>query len=161
RNMQSQFGAFAPLSGDPGTGANETATRTAILRDQAMSMFAPTLELKAEVDVATAQKVLKLYQKHWTGKRFYYTKGQYDDFEGNYFESCDIQGDMLVVAVPGSWMPRADGEKRAAAIEAGTWGGIPLGIFNPQLNPKLRKFLLDEYGLAFDADTIGPDYRKQ
>jgi hypothetical protein len=159
-NMQSMFAAFSAMMGDS-EGRSDPAARTAILRDQATQMHGPSLELKAEADVETGQKGLALYQRNWRGKRFYYSKGLYDDYEGHYFEKADIMGDFEWEAKQGSWMPRGDGERRAAVIEAGNWGGLPLGVFNPQLPPKLQRYLLEEYGLTFDAGDVGPDYRKQ
>lgn len=153
RNMQSMFASFATVSGE-GDVDVKTATGMAILRDQAIQQFGPMLELKAGVDVKTAQIVMKFYQKHWLGTRFYYTKGAYDDNEGTYFEKADIQGDFLITAKEGSYMPRSDAERRATAMEA-----VEKGVF--ALPPKLRRFLLDEMGISFEIDDVAPDYRKQ
>ncbi|MGA9771680.1 MAG: hypothetical protein WBV94_21800 [Blastocatellia bacterium] len=162
RNMQSMFAAFAAFTGDS-EGRGDPATRTAILRDQAVQMHGPSLEIKAECDVRTTEIVLKLYQKHWSGVRFYYTSGQYDDNEGQYFSRADVQGDFITEAVPGSWRPSSEGDRQARTAEAGMWGGLPGGIFNPEIRsqPKLFEFLLEEFGLSFDAGDVGPDYRKQ
>jgi hypothetical protein len=162
RNQQHMFSAFASLMGDS-EGRSEPATRTAILRDQATQMHASPLELKEECDAATALRVVRLYQQHWTGRRFYYLKGEYDDAEGKYFERADLQGDFEAVAKRGSAMPKGEGERRAAVIEASNFGSLPAGIFNPQFQamPKLQRFVLDELGITFDVSEVAPDYRKQ
>lgn len=162
RNMQAMFAAFAAMTGDS-EGVSDPATRTAILRDQAIQMHGPMLELKAEADVRTTEIVLKHKQQNWVGVQFYYTQGQFDDEEGKYFGASDIRGDYELWAVPGSSQPASEGERRATIIDAGQWGGLPGGIFNPQVQaqPKLHNFLLEEYGLSFDAGDVAPDYRKQ
>ncbi len=158
--MQKQFSAFASLTGDS-EGRGDTATRTAILRDQAVQMHASPLELREQVDVAMAMRVVWLYQRHWTGTRMLFIKGEYDNDEAKLFSRADLQGDFEATAKRGSSLPRGEGERRAAVIEAGQWAGVPGGIFNPVWPAKLRKFVLEELGIQFDVDEAAPDYRKQ
>jgi hypothetical protein len=161
RNMQKMHSAFASLMGDS-EGRGDPATRTAILRDQAIEMHASPLELKEEVDAGSARRVVRLYQEHWDGNRLVFTKGDYDDEEGKFFSRADVQGDFEAVAVRGSSTPRGDAERRAAVVEAAGFGNIPGGLFNEQAwKPKLRRFALTEMGLQYDVDDAGPDYRKQ
>ena len=159
-NMNKMNATFPAMNGDS-EGRAETATRSMILRDQSTSLHGPALELKAETDVRSNIIGIKLFQANWVGRRFYYTKGQYDDYEAEYFEKSHIEGDFEVTAKPGSHVPRSDGEKRAATIEAGQWGQLPMGVWNPQVPPQLRAFLLAEYGLSYELDDVAPDYRKQ
>ena len=158
--MQKQFSAFNSVTGDQ-SGPEETATGRAILRDQSVQMHASPLELREAVDVGMATRVVRLYQKHWTGTRVLFTKGEYDNDEAKTFSRSDLQGDFEAVAKRGSSLPRGEGERRAAVIAAAEWGGVPGGIFNPVWPPKLRRFILEELGIQFDVDEAAPDYRKQ
>jgi hypothetical protein len=160
QTMQQQFAAFAAFRGDS-EGRAETATRTAILRDQAREQHASPVELKEEVDARSSMLRLKLYQANWQGTRVFFSKGEYDDLEAQYFERSDIQGDLIAVARRGSGMPRGESERRAAAIEAGTWGQLPGGVWNQAVPQRVRKFVLEELGIYHDLDEIAPDYRKQ
>jgi len=161
-NMQHQFSAFDAFVGDSG-GRSEPATRTAILRDQNNILHGPTLDLKAEADMHTTEIVLREKQKNWVGVQYHFMGGQYDDQEGQWFGRSDIQGDFELWEVPGSSEVQSVADQRATIIDAGNWGSLPGGIFSDPVRsqPKLFNYLLEQYGLSFDAGDVAPDYRKQ
>lgn len=159
RDMQASFGAFAAVSGMPDVNVS-TATGMAILRDQALGFLGPPLELRGEVDVEWAYQVLKLIQKNMVGKR-YMTYGKYDDIEGQWFESSDIRTDFVITQIPGSWFPVSDFDMRQRAIELATFGGLPLGIWNPSWSPEVRTYVLERWNMPVGLNETEPDERKQ
>lgn len=158
--LEELFSAYAAFNGQPMPGS-QTASEVLALRDQSAEPHDSPLELKSQCDIRTEEIVTREFQRNHEGMQWLITGGQYDDWEGQFFSAQDIQGDFELRAKPGSWSPRPDAEERAAAIEAGAWGGFQGGIFNPEVPPKLRRFMLEKYNLNFEADDVARDYRKQ
>jgi hypothetical protein len=154
-------GAFSSLGTSEGSAAPSTATGLAIVRDAALSHLAPFLELKSEADITMARQWLKLIKKYQIGSRSITTAHDYTDLEKKYFSSSDITEDLDINIRPGSVAPRTDLELRNDVLEAMNAGGLPLGIFNPQMPQKLRRLLADRYNIPFDADETAADERKQ
>lgn len=159
RDMQSQFGSFSVSSGMPDINV-ATATGMAILRDQALGFLGPPLELRGEVDVQWAYQVLELLQENMVGKR-YLTFGKYDDIEGQWFEASDVRTDFIITQIPGSWFPVSDFDMRQRMIELSTFGGLPMGIWNPTWPTTVRDYVIEKYGVPVNLSSTQADERKQ
>lgn len=154
-------GAFSSLGSGEGAGAPDTATGLAIVRDAALSHLAPFLELKSEADILMARQWLKLIKQYQVGTRTIATTSDYTELERKHFAASDLDVELDINIRPGSVAPRTDLELRNDVLEAMNAGGLPLGIFNPQMPQRLRRLLADRFNIPFDADETAADERKQ
>lgn len=154
-------GAFSSLGSTEGSGAPDTATGLAIVRDAALSHLAPFLELKSEADILMAKQWLKLIKKYQVGARTIASTSDYTELEKKHFSAADLETELDISIRPGSVAPRTDLELRNDVLEAMNAGGLPLGIFNPEMPTRLRRLLADRYNIPFDADETAADERKQ
>lgn len=159
QSMEGHSGAFGPITGAPGN-TSEPATRTAILRDQAVGLLAPMLQIKGQMEVDEAYLVLRHYQQV-PGRILLYSQGEYDDEEAQWLETADIAGEFRVRVKDGSWQPRSAAEVRAAIGEASVFGNLQGGVYNPAIPQKARDEILESLNLSFIMDDVAPDKRKQ
>ena len=161
RDMQVEAGgAFAPQAGIPETD-NPTARGKIIMRDAAVAMLAPKLQLKAQVEIATAQQQLRLVGRFELMPYYASRLSGYADFELEAFEQCNPDCDLVITARAGSEMPISEDDRRNDLNLALTMGGLPGGIFNPNIPEKIRKLALERLNLPLDVDQTSPDERKQ
>lgn len=152
-------GAFNSMMS--GGQAPSTATGLAIVRDAALSHLAPHLDLKGEADVKMVKQWLRLLKKYQVGERAIFNTSDYVELEQRYFNSSVLDEELDVTIRPGSLAPRTDLERRNDVIEALAVGGLPMGVFNPQVPVRLRRLLEERFNLPFDADDAAADERCQ
>jgi hypothetical protein len=75
------------------------------------------------------------------------------------FEQCDIDADLEIKARPQSWIPRSVLEQRGDLEAALLMGGLPLGIFNPEIPRSIRRLGLELLNLPSQAEQVGADER--
>lgn len=138
-----------------------TATGLAIVRDAALSHLAPHLDLKGEADVKMVNQWLRLIKQYQIGDRVIFNSSDYVELETRYFKSADLEHELNITIRPGSLAPRTDLERRNDLIEAMAVGGLPMGIFNPQMPYRLRRLLEERFNIPFDADESAADERVQ
>ena len=152
-------GAFNTASGVGDSEAN-TATATAILRDQALSMMLPQLVRKSEADIATGLKWLRIIKRFDLYEVYFKRISMYSEFELKQARSLDPDYDLIIEPRVGSILPQSELEKLQSFEKAASLGGIPGGIFNVQVFPEhIRRLLCDYLNLPFEADKSQVDQR--
>lgn len=161
RDMQIEAGgAFAPQAGMPDAD-NPTARGKIIMRDAAVALLAPKLQLKAQIEVVSAQQMLRLISKH-SLMGYYATRlTEYAEFEVEAFDQCNPDSDLVITARAGSEMPISEDDRRNDLQLALTMGQLPGGIFNPAIPENIRKLALERLNLPLESDQTSPDERKQ
>lgn len=159
-DMTDQSGAYLSMSGgvDPKI---QTATGMAIARDSGIGNLAPSLAIKANVEMEWGKQVLIIFQQN-----------SYDDYEaysgllGNYsiaeakaFAECDIETDIEIIAEAGSWMPRTDLEIRQDFLAFLSYGGLPLGFANPEIPQEIREKAESLFRVPVEFNKLQPDIR--
>lgn len=152
-------GAFNTASG-VGEPEASTATATAILRDQALSMLLPKLTRKTEIEIATGRKWLRIIRDYDLYEAYFSRISQFSEFEIEQARQLDPEYDLIITPRPGSLMPQSEMEKLAALDRAGQMGGVPGGIFNRQVFPDhIRRLVCDYLNVPFVADKSQADER--
>jgi hypothetical protein len=151
REMQSASKGFSGVTGAPDVKqiGGDTATGMSLMSQNARSMRAPELALRAAGNIRWAEQVLKLFKENATDARYIPFNGKTGGAEGAWFKGSDIDGDFFVTAKPRSWVPKGELDRRGdlmGALQA--VGGIQGLAMVAQQMPKL----LAEISEVFDVD---------
>jgi hypothetical protein len=151
-------GAFSTASGLPDVHTN-TLGGMQIQRDQALAQHVSKLNRKAEADVKTGKQQLRVVKKHNLAQYYFPRLSDFSEYELQMFEQCDIDADLEIKARPQSWIPRSVLEQRGDLEAALLMGGLPLGIFNPEIPRSIRRLGLELLNLPSQAEQVGADER--
>ncbi len=151
-------GAFSTASGLPDVHTN-TLGGMQIQRDQALAQHVSKLNRKAEADVKTGKQQLRVVKKHNLAQYYFPRLSDFSEYELQMFEQCDIDVDLEIKARPQSWIPRSVLEQRGDLEAALIMGGLPLGIFNPQIPRSIKRLGLELLNLPSQAEQMGADER--
>ena len=161
RDMQLEGGgAFSPQPGMPDAD-NPTARGKIIMRDAAVAMLVPKLQLKAEVEIATATQQLRLIHAYDLMEYYAGRGAEYAQYELEAFRALNPDCDLIITARAGSEMPVSEDDRRNDLEMALTMGQLPGGIFNPAVPPEIRKLAMERLNLPLETDHQSPDERKQ
>lgn len=153
-------GAFTPNPGMPDSN-NPTARGKLIMRDAAVAMLTPKLQLKAELDIETAQQYLRACQQFELFDYYANRISDYAEFELATLKKLNVDRDLVISGRAGSEMPISEDDRRNDLDLALTMGGLPGGIFNPEMPLEVRKLALERLNLPLETDKINPHKRKQ
>ena len=161
RDMQLEGGgAFSPQPGMPDSD-NPTARGKIIMRDAAVQMMIPKLQLKAETEIGTAIQTLRLVHRYELMDYYAGRGAEYAQYELQAFKELNPDRDLIVTARAGSEMPVSEDDRRNDLELALTMGQLPGGIFNPAIPPEIRKLAMERLNLPLETDHTSPDERKQ
>lgn len=135
---------------------NETATGAQIAAANSQSLFAPMLELKAEVDRQSAAVLVKLFQKHCGFERFVSLAGKRGAADGMWMDAANLDADVQCEVVPESYLPNTNLDRRQK-LEAFLLaiGGFPNVKLAQEENPGLFEYMVS----AYDIDLGAQDYK--
>lgn len=153
-------GAFTPNPGMPESN-NPTARGKLIMRDAAVAMLTPKLKLKAEIEVETARQYLRMAQRFELFDYYATRVSDYVEFELETLKRLNVDRDLVISGRQGSEMPISEDDRRNDLDLALSMGGLPGGIFNPEIPANVRKLALERLNLPLDTDQSNPHKRKQ
>jgi len=151
-------GAFSTASGLPDVHTN-TLGGMQIQRDQALAQHVSKLNRKAEADLKTGIQQLRIVKKHNLAQYYFPRLSDFSEYELQMFDKCDIDIDLEIKSRPQSWIPRSVLEQRSDLEAALVMGGVPFGIFNPQVPRVVRQMGLELLGLPSVTEQMGADER--
>lgn len=151
-------GAFSSASGLPDVHTN-TLGGMQIQRDQALAQHISKLNRKAEADVRTGLQQLRIVKKHNLAQFYYPRLSDFSEYELQQFNECDLDADLDVRHREGSQYPRSALEQRGNLEAALMMGGMPLGVWNPEMPRSVRKLALELLNLPTESEQIGADER--
>lgn len=149
--IQAKIGSFSNSSGAPDIDIS-TATGIKLLREASVALIAMALMLKAQVDVEWGQQILELAQENWIFPHPVVTQTEYGATETKWFTQADLETELEVTYEEGSVTPRSEIEKRNDLLEALNPANIPLGPWNEQIPPEVRRLLAETFGIPFNSD---------
>src|SRR5262245_49964134 len=160
--MQFYGHTFSQISGAPEVGAGmvggDTATAFQGMQGAAQAMRGPELALRGAGNVVWKSILFRSFQKYAVYKQCVTIEGQHGEQEMAWFQGSDIDREFALELKPRSWVPRneMDRQRNFAA-----WLGIGNGIMlNPQLNPRMRHYSAEAFGIPNDViDTYEDDVR--
>jgi hypothetical protein len=121
--MQGQIGSFSgtPLGMPDIKSVQNTAAGMAMWREQTTNRFWPMLSVRADaLDRRQALQFLKNDQRYLTPKQCEKIKGDYGSDAVKAFLSCDLENDLIIEVVEGSYIAVPESVKKADAIEYST-----------------------------------------
>lgn len=135
-SMQNKIGAFS--GGAAGLADaqkwGDTATAISIKRDLAVGRFAPDLELMADnLDRKQAIQFLKNEQRFFTPEQWKRVQGDYNEAAVKGFLECDIERDLVISIVPGSYMPKSESQTLSRLSNWAQIAPILMQMGNPEL----------------------------
>lgn len=151
-------GAFSTASGLPDV-HTDTLGGMQIQRDQALAQHVSKLNRKAEADVKTGKQQMRIVKKHNLAQFYFPRLSDYSEYELKLFEQCDIDADLEIKARPQSWIPRSVLEQRGDLEAALVMGGLPLGIFNPEIPRAIKRLGLELLNLPSVGEQMAADER--
>lgn len=135
---------------------NKTATGAQLAKTNADSIFAPMLNLKAEVRTSTAKNTLGLFNKHFKGVTKYFPYGQTTTGQhiGGYVKGEDIDCEINFTVVRNSEQPKTSYDRQADFVNmlnaSGQSGGYTV---LKQSEPKLAQALLKTFDIDIDDNV--------
>lgn len=135
---------------------NRTATGAQLAKTNADSIFAPMLQLKGEVRIATAENTLRLYNRHFQGVAKYFSFGESSSGQhiGDYLKGEDVDCEIKFTVVRNSEQPKTPYDRQADFVNmlaaAGQSGGYDM---LKQQDPKLAQALLKTFDIDIDDNT--------
>lgn len=151
-------GAFSTASGLPDV-HTDTLGGMQIQRDQALAQHVSKLNRKAEADVKTGKQQLRIVKKHNLAQFYFPRLSDFSEYELEMFGKCDIDADLEIKARPQSWIPRSVLEQRGDLEAALMIGGLPLGIFNPEIPKSIKRMGLELLNLPSVGEQMAADER--
>jgi hypothetical protein len=145
-SMQNKIGAFS--GGAAGLADaqkwGDTATAISIKRDLAVGRFAPDLELMANnLDRKQAIQFLKNEQRFFTPEQWKRVQGDYNETAVRGFLECDIERDLVISIVPGSYMPKSESQTLS---RLSNWAQIT-PVLMQMGNPELLAYAGEVFGI--------------
>jgi hypothetical protein len=115
-NRLGEFAQFAShflpfTSGMPGVD-NKTATGANITQAATNALYTPVLSVKGEVRKLVAEKLIKLYPKHFPVDRYFPLGGKHSKHSGKWLSGANLDTDLVFEVVTDSWLPRNSYTKR-------------------------------------------------
>jgi hypothetical protein len=109
-NRLGEFAQFAShflpfTSGMPGVD-NKTATGANITQAATNALYTPVLSVKGEVRKLVAEKLIKLYPKHFPIERYFPLGGKHSKHSGKWLSGANLDTDLVFEVVTDSWLPR-------------------------------------------------------
>lgn len=151
-------GAFSTASGLPDV-HTDTLGGMQIQRDQALAQHVSKLNRKAEADCKTGKQQLRIVKKHNLAQFYFPRLSDFSEYELQMFDQADIDADFDIRGRPGSQFPRSELEKRGDLEAALMAGGLPLGIFNPQMPRNIMRIALELYNFPSLGEQMAADER--
>ncbi|MEW6734526.1 MAG: hypothetical protein AB1489_24590 [Acidobacteriota bacterium] len=136
-----------------------TATGIKLLREANVALVAKALAIRAQVDAEWGQQVIELAQENWIFPHPVQVEDEYGAIETQWFTQADLSAELEVSYEEGSVTPRNEIESRNDLIEAATAFGVPMGLWNPELPPELRKAGVETFGVPFNWDRFRQNER--
>lgn len=115
-NRLSEYAQFAshfmPFTGGlPGVD-NKTATGANITQAATNALYTPVLSVKGEIRRLIAEKLIKLYPKHFPVERYFPLGGKFQQHSGKFLKGTSLDTELLFEVVADSWNPRNSYIKR-------------------------------------------------
>jgi hypothetical protein len=118
--MQGQIGSFSgtPMGMPDIKAVQNTAAGMSMWREQTTNRFWPHLVIRADaLDRMQAMQFLKNAKRYYTPKQWEKVKGDYGSDSVKAFLNCDIENELIVEVVDGSYVSVPESIKKADAIE--------------------------------------------
>ena len=118
--MQGQIGSYSgtPLGMPDIKAVQNTAAGMSMWREQTTNRFWPMLTVRADaLDKMQAIQLLKNDQRYLSPQQWEKIKGDYGSDAVKAFLNCDIENDLIVEVVEGSYISVPESVKKADAIE--------------------------------------------
>jgi len=131
-----------------------------LMSQNARSMRAPELALRAAGNIRWAEQVLKLFKENATDERYIPFKGKTGEAEGGWFKGSDIDASFYITAKPRSWVPKGEMDRRGdlmGALQA--VGGIQGLATVAQQMPKLLAEISEVFDVDLDIADVSLDTR--
>lgn len=151
-------GAFSTSSGLPDV-HTDTLGGMQIQRDQALAQHVSKLNRKAEADVKTGKQQLRVIKRHNLAQFYFPRLSDYSEYELQVFNECDVDLDLEIKARPQSWIPRSTLEQRGDLEAALMLGGLPLGVFNPEIPRAIKRLAFELLNLPSIGEQMAADER--
>lgn len=157
-NRLSEFAQFAShflpfASGMPGVD-NRTATGAQITQAATNALYTPVLSVKAEVRKLIAEKLVKLYPKHFPIERYFPQGGKHGRHTGRWLSGADLNVDLIFEVVQDSWNPRNSYTKRQDyAAVAQMFGGIIGWLEARKVEPERVGDIERAFDLELESET--------
>lgn len=135
---------------------NRTATGAKMAKANADSIYSPFLQLKAEVRRTIAQKTLKLYKKHFTGIKQYFSFGETETGQsvGDFIDGTDVNDNIEFVVVRDSEQPKTPLDRQMDFVNmmavAGQGGGLDV---LKSSDPRLYEAMMKSFDIDLDDNT--------
>lgn len=146
-------------NGLPGV-KNSTATGAQIATANSNSLFGPVLQIKGEVRMGSAEKCIKLYQRHFPLDRYFPLGGDHSMQPGIWLSGMDLEGaDLVYDWEKDSELPKNNFTKREDALAFfGLFGGFKGYLEALQADPQFVTELARIWNMrikAQDYDVVG------
>lgn len=157
-NRLSEFAQFAShfmpfASGLPGVD-NRTATGANITQAATNALYTPVLAIKGEVRKLVAEKLVKLYPKHFPVDRYFPLGGKYGAHTGRWLKGSDLDCDLVFEVVQDSWLPKNSYQKQQAyASLFQMLGGAQGYTLFKQADPQRADDLVRALDLDMESET--------
>jgi hypothetical protein len=157
-NRLSEFAQFAShflpfASGMPGVD-NKTATGANITQAATNALYTPVLSVKAEVRKLIAEKLIKLYPKHFPVERYFPLGGKYNRQSGKWLSGANLNTDLIFEVVQDSWNPRNSYTKQQSYAQVVQMFGGVLGWFEARKADPARVADIErQFDLGLESET--------
>lgn len=149
-------------NGLPGVN-NRTATGAQIATALSNSLFAPILQMKAQVRLETAQKIVKFYREHFPLKRWF--RGKNTNQQGVWLSGADLEHDLHFEIEKDSEAPRNTFTRREDATNFfGMLGGVAGYVQLREIDPELAAEVSRLFNVRLDTnaqDLVGMRCRQR
>ena len=134
---------------------NDTATGAQIAAANSQGLFAPQLELKAEVDRRSAEIILGLFKKYCIDERYVSLAGRRGRMDGQWLKAADLSVDLYAEVVEGSYLPQTNLERRERLERFFALVGGPENV---KLLQQEMPAMLERLAEVCDVDLGDDDY---
>jgi hypothetical protein len=153
-NRLGEFAQFAShflpfTSGMPGVD-NKTATGANITQAATNALYTPVLSVKGEIRKLVAEKLIKLYPKHFPVERYFPLGGKHSQHSGKYLSGANLNTDLVFEVVTDSWLPRNSYTRRQDYISVIQMFGGVLGWLEARKADPVRTADIER---AFDLEV--------
>jgi hypothetical protein len=142
----------------------KTATGAKLVAQGAANQRAPENAAMSDGDVRTARIWLKLFKKNAIDERYLPIRGKSGGWDVEKYKGADlgeIGSELLVVARPGSNVPRSPEDEQNAFANALQLCGGPEGVLMLAQNaPEMLKKIEDAFRIKFDISQFDLDARQ-
>lgn len=145
---------FMPFTGGiPGVD-NKTATGANITQAATNALYTPVLSVKGEVRRLIAEKLVKLYPRHFPVDRYFPLGGKHQQHSGKWLNGSKLDTELLFEVVSDSWVPRNSYVKRQDYMGfIGLFGGMDGWLQARQVDPERVADMERTFDLELDSET--------